>query len=203
MPEPGSFAGPAPDVQRQIAALGPDQRARFEQLLRSKLQRQPTIRAVDRDGPWPASFGQERMWLGTDIAPAVNNYATAVRLRGRLSLPTLRAAVLRVVARHEALRTTLRLVGDRLVQDVGRAVRVPFRLVDLAGVAGAAGGPRGGLPPEVRRLVRAESRRPFDLARGPLLRVAVFRLGLQDHCVLLTIHHTATDGWSNGLLVEE
>ena len=46
-------------------------------------------------------------------------------------------------------------------------------------------------------------RRPFDLQRGPLLRVTVLRFAAEDHCLLLTIHHAVTDGWSNGVLVGE
>src|SRR5207247_2616463 len=40
-------------------------------------------------------------------------------------------------------------------------------------------------------------------ARGPMLRLAVLRLGPQDHVVLMTVHHIAYDGWSTGVLVQE
>jgi amino acid adenylation domain-containing protein len=52
-------------------------------------------------------------------------------------------------------------------------------------------------------LVRQEGRRPFDLARGPLLRAALVRLAEADHALLLTLHHIVADGWSLGLLVRE
>ena len=47
-----------------------------------------------------------------------------------------------------------------------------------------------------------ESRRPFDLTRGPLARVSLLRLGDADHAVLLTMHHLITDGWSFGVAAE-
>src|SRR5262249_14565056 len=52
-------------------------------------------------------------------------------------------------------------------------------------------------------LVGEESARPFDLARGPLLRGSLLRLGPADHVALVTMHHIVSDGWSMGLLVRE
>jgi hypothetical protein len=54
-----------------------------------------------------------------------------------------------------------------------------------------------------RRLVQEESRRPFDLAQGPLLRGFLLRLGDQEHLLLVTLHHIICDGWSLGILVHE
>ncbi len=196
------LAGLDPELAARVAGLDPQQRARFVAILGAKLDRPAAtgIPPAPGPGPWPASFGQERMWVGDRLAPAVHNYATALRLRGPLALPALGTAVARIVARHEVLRTTLRLAGDRLVQDVHPAVPVPVRLVDL-GELGAV--PEQPLPDPVRGLLRAEARRPFDLARGPLLRVVVYRLGPLDHCVLLTVHHAVTDGRSTAVFVAE
>ena len=56
---------------------------------------------------------------------------------------------------------------------------------------------------EAQRLVQEESRRPFDLARGPLLRGCLLRLDEQEHYLLVTLHHIISDGWSLGVLVHE
>ncbi|HEX9669920.1 MAG TPA: amino acid adenylation domain-containing protein, partial [Thermoanaerobaculia bacterium] len=45
--------------------------------------------------------------------------------------------------------------------------------------------------------------RGFDLARGPLVRAALVRLGREDHVLLLALHHIVTDGWSMGVLLRE
>src|SRR4029079_10753694 len=52
-------------------------------------------------------------------------------------------------------------------------------------------------------LARTEAERPFDLGRGPLLRVKLLRLGQEQHILLLTLHHIIADGWSMGVLVRE
>src|SRR5258708_28724886 len=56
---------------------------------------------------------------------------------------------------------------------------------------------------EAGRLTGGEEARPFDLARGPLLRVAVLLLAPAQSRILLTLHHIAGDGWSFGILVRE
>jgi len=48
-----------------------------------------------------------------------------------------------------------------------------------------------------------EARRPFDLARGPLLRVSVLQLSEDEQVGLLTMHHIVSDGWSTGILIRE
>ena len=56
---------------------------------------------------------------------------------------------------------------------------------------------------EVGRLAIEEAQRPFNLARGPLLRVTLLRLGEEEHVGLLTMHHIVSDGWSTGILIRE
>src|SRR4029079_12540566 len=58
-------------------------------------------------------------------------------------------------------------------------------------------------PEELRDWSLAEARRPFDLARGPLLRAVLVRTGGREHALLLVMHHIASDGWSMSLLLGE
>ncbi|HEY4424511.1 MAG TPA: amino acid adenylation domain-containing protein, partial [Pyrinomonadaceae bacterium] len=56
---------------------------------------------------------------------------------------------------------------------------------------------------EAQRIADAEARLPFDLERGPLLRVRLLRLSEEEHVLLVTMHHIVSDGWSMGVLVRE
>ncbi len=154
---------------------------------------------VPRDRPLPVSSAQRRLWLEHHLsgAPASYNLAFALRLRGGLSADALRGALEAVVARHEALRT-------RIVEEDGEPVQVveppapldlPFH--DLA--------PLGGAEREAAaaRHAEDEAARPFDLERAPLLRAALLRLGAREHVLLVTAHHAAFDGWSQGVLTRE
>ncbi|SCF07752.1 amino acid adenylation domain-containing protein [Micromonospora haikouensis] len=197
------FTGDAlpPDLARRIEALTPQQRRDFEAVVRRRLSAGPTTATAATSGSWPASPGQERMWIGDDAGE--NAYATVIRLRGPLCLPALRASLLRLTRRHGALRTTLHLVDSRLMQVVSTAARVPLRLVDLTAAGGAKPVHDDDLPALVVGLARVEARRPFDSDLGPLWRAVVYALGPADHCLLLVLHHAITDGWSHGILVSE
>jgi amino acid adenylation domain-containing protein len=157
------------------------------------------IPAVSRRQPLPASATQEQVWRLGQRHPGMPSptIAYAVRLRGRLDLRVLERSLAALVARHEALRTAFRLVDGRLMQVIAPSLRVPVSLVDLRAL------PEPAREAETRRLARAESRRPFDPARGPLLRVHLWRRNEADHVLLVTMHHIIGDGWSMGIFLRE
>ncbi|MFN5411420.1 condensation domain-containing protein, partial [Bradyrhizobium sp.] len=53
------------------------------------------------------------------------------------------------------------------------------------------------------RLVAVEATAPFDLELGPLIRGRLVRLDVDEHVLLLTMHHIVSDGWSMGVLTRE
>ncbi|PSL53321.1 non-ribosomal peptide synthase protein (TIGR01720 family)/amino acid adenylation domain-containing protein [Saccharothrix carnea] len=151
----------------------------------------PGIPVAPRTGALPLSFAQQRLWFLDEFEPDSTDYLSPsiLRLRGELDLDALDAALTALVARHESLRTTFETVEGHGVQVVHppQAVRAPLRDVP-------------GGEPELADILEQESRRPFDLGRGPLLRPSVLRLADDDHVLLLMMHHIITDGWSNGVL---
>ena len=174
--------------------------ARIEALLRSGAGPQaPPIERVPRGGPLPASFAQQRLWLVDRLEPGspAYNVPFALRLRGGLDTAALRAALGGLVRRHESLRTTFAERGGAPVQVVHPAAGVAVPAVDLRGLVPTA------REREAGRLAREEALRPFDLARGPLLRATLLRLGDEDHVLCLDVHHVVSDGWSMEVLVRE
>jgi amino acid adenylation domain-containing protein/non-ribosomal peptide synthase protein (TIGR01720 family) len=168
----------------------------------------PLLVSICRDGPLPLSFAQERLWFLDQLEPGnpTYNMPAAFRLRGELDRSALAAGLAEIVRRHEALRTTFPLVDGRPVAVIDGGERgeggapepaVPLPQVDLSALPGAA------LAVEERRLVGQEARRPFDLARGPLLRATLLRFSPREHSLLFALHHIVSDGWSIGVLVRE
>ncbi|HSK77358.1 MAG TPA: amino acid adenylation domain-containing protein, partial [Thermoanaerobaculia bacterium] len=153
------------------------------------------IERIPREKPLVLSFAQQRLWFLDRLEPGspLYNIPAAVELSGRLDRAALAAALGEVVRRHEALRTAFSAVAGEPVQVVSEPAGFPLPLIDLEGVP----------EEEANRLALAEARRPFDLARGPLLRAALLRLGAERHMALLTMHHIVSDGWSTGVLVRE
>ena len=150
----------------------------------------------------PLSFAQQRLWFLDQLEPGnpAYNLAAAVLLTGPLDRPAFAASLEEVVARHEALRTTFGPADDadgEPVQRIAPPAPLPLPGIDLAGL------PEEAREAEALRLAAEEVMRPFDLARGPLLRAALLRLDAARHVALLTLHHMVGDGWSIDLLVRE
>jgi len=157
------------------------------------------IGRVSREGALPLSFAQQRLWFLDQLEPgsAAYNMPAAVRLRGELDVPALERTLSEVVRRHEVLRTTFAADGEQPRQVIRPAEPIRLAVRDLSAMGEQE------REAEVTRLVAEESRRPFDLARGPLLRASLLRLGGREHVLLFTLHHIASDGWSMGVLVRE
>jgi|GEM_PF-1202994 len=159
----------------------------------------PPLVPVARDGPLPLSWAQERLWFLQELAPASTAYTMfrGIRLRGRLSIELLERAFGEVVLRHESLRTTFHELAGQPIQLVGGLPPLALLVVDLSGLSTGSRAVEEGLrAAELSELA-------FDLRRGPLLRVVALRLDLEDHTLLLTMHHIVSDGWSMTVLANE
>ena len=161
------------------------------------------LSAAERDqlggGMLPLSFAQQRLWFLDQLEPgsASYNMPMAVRLRGELHVEALEQTLSEIVRRHEVLRTRFVNVDGEPRQEVLEAAPVALPVEDLSELDDAQ------REAAVREAVGTESREPFDLGHGPLLRVKLLRLSEQEHVVLLTMHHIVSDGWSMGLLIKE
>ena len=62
---------------------------------------------------------------------------------------------------------------------------------------------RGEQEMRLKEMGLREGQEPFDLERGPLIRVKLVKIGAQEHVLFLTMHHIVSDGWSMGVLVRE
>ncbi|HGM6391340.1 TPA: pyoverdine non-ribosomal peptide synthetase PvdD, partial [Pseudomonas aeruginosa] len=151
-----------------------------------------TIPLADRQQPLALSFAQERQWFLWQLEPesAAYHIPSALRLRGRLDVDALQRSFDSLVARHETLRTRFRLEGGRSYQQVQPAVSVSIEREPFG---------EEGLIERIQAIVV----QPFDLERGPLLRVNLLQLAEDDHVLVLVQHHIVSDGWSMQVMVEE
>lgn len=148
---------------------------------------------------FPLSFAQQRLWFLDRMAPGNSfyNIAAAYRLSGRLDQTALTRALSEIVTRHEALRTTFPAKDGVPSQVISLPSAVSLPLIELGGVSSEE------LEAEARRLVAEEAGRPFDLTRGPLLRVRLLRFHAEDHVLVLVVHHIVADRWSLGVFTRE
>jgi acyl carrier protein len=159
----------------------------------------PPIVPVPRTGELPLSFAQQRLWFLDQLGQGSSFYNSPhpLRLKGALNVSALRLTLSEIVRRHEVLRTSFPAVDNHPVQRIVSAGLLRLPIVDLGGLTEET------QASEVRRLVDEDAGLPFDLSRGPLLRVVLVRRSELDHVVFFTTHHVVNDGWSMGVLVGE
>ncbi|HEV3050065.1 MAG TPA: amino acid adenylation domain-containing protein, partial [Longimicrobium sp.] len=159
-----------------------------------------TIAPAAREGDLPVTFAQERLWFVDALDPGSPVYALpfSYRITGPLDDDALRHALAELVRRHEPLRTTLPAVDGVPVQRIAP----PPADFDLP-VADLRRLPDDERRAEADRLAAEAARHRFDLARGPLFRASLVRIGDAEHLLLLNLHHAIGDGWSLGVLLEE
>ena len=159
----------------------------------------PPLERVERAERLPLSFAQQRLWFLDQLEPGSSfyNIPAAVRLRGVLNVAALERTLSEVVRRHEALRTHFMAEDGEPVQVIEAAAALPLEVLELSALEEEA------REAEVLRLAQLEASQPFDLWRGPLLRVGLLRLGKEEHVALVTMHHIVSDGWSMGVFINE
>ncbi|MBI7180995.1 amino acid adenylation domain-containing protein, partial [Pseudomonas aeruginosa] len=155
----------------------------------------PVLQVLPRVAELPLSHAQQRMWFLWKLEPesAAYHLPSVLHVRGVLDRAALQQAFDWLVLRHETLRTRFEEVDGQARQTI--LANMPLRIVleDCAGASEAT----------LRQRVAEEIRQPFDLARGPLLRVRLLALAGQEHVLVITQHHIVSDGWSMQVMVDE
>ncbi|HEX2188309.1 MAG TPA: amino acid adenylation domain-containing protein [Longimicrobiaceae bacterium] len=148
---------------------------------------------------FPLSFAQQRLWFLDQMAPGntAYNITGAYHLRGELDAAALEGALDELRRRHESLRTVFAAAADGPVQVVRPWRPEPLPRRELSGAS------RAEVHAEVDRRVAEVAATPFDLARGPLLRTELLRMGEGEHVLVWGVHHIVSDGWSMGVFDRE
>jgi len=148
---------------------------------------------------FPLSFAQQRLWFLQQMNPQspAYNMPVASRLLGKLNVKALEQALNEIVQRHEVLRTTFQMIDAQPMQVISSHAALVLPLLDLTHL------PETARETEAHHLAVENLREPFDLVNGPLMRAALLRLNVEDHLLLLAMHHIISDGWSISVLVNE
>jgi surfactin family lipopeptide synthetase A len=159
----------------------------------------PIIAPVSRQGNLRLSFAQQRLWFLEQIEPVSTAYSMpeAYRLLGPLDIEAMRQTIEVLVGRHEVLRTSFHEVDGEPIQVIAAKESLHVVIEDLRAI------PQGQREAEVKSKVEQEFAAPFDLTIAPLFRITLFKLGEEEHILLLNMHHIISDGWSKGLLFKE
>lgn len=159
--------------------------------------------AANVEDLYPLSPVQRGMVYHSLLAPdsGVYTLTTVCTIRGALDVDVFRAAWQLLIDRHAVLRSGLTATGAEALRDslqvVYRRLHVPLEVQDWRDLDPAE---------QARRLdayLEDERRRGFDLARPPLMRLALFRTADDCHTFVRVHHHLMLDGWSSPMLYRE
>ncbi|UXJ55658.1 non-ribosomal peptide synthase/polyketide synthase [Pseudomonas citronellolis] len=147
---------------------------------------------LPRGGDLPQSAAQRRLWLNWQIEPrgCAYNIPGGLLLRGELDEDAVYGSFARLVQRHESLRTRFLERDGQALQRIEPRGEFHWQVLQLDAS-------------EAEQRREAEAREPFDLEKGPLLRVSLVRLDDDLHQLWVTLHHIVADGWSLNLLLDE
>ncbi len=187
MPDP-SKADRAALLQRAIRLKQAAARAAPPQLPPRPATQQPRLGELQRS-----------LWLLHRLQPrsAAYNLSSAFRLRGHLDSEALGRSLDLLLSRHRLLRSTFRPQGEGAVQVIHPPGDATIERLT------AAGG-------DLLSVATAEARKPFDLERGPLLRLLLIEEdgshpvgGAPEGLLLLVLHHILADERSLGFLWQD
>ncbi|AVH62573.1 non-ribosomal peptide synthetase [Nostoc sp. 'Peltigera membranacea cyanobiont' N6] len=165
-----------------------------------ELQNQaPALIPVSRNEHLPLSFSQERLWFLYQLQQDSSTYnvSLAFRLQGLLNISALENSLNEIIQRHETLRTTFLAFQNKPVQVIAPSLKLTLSVVDLQEL------PEREKETQVLQLVKNEVEQPFDLEQRSLLRSSLVHLDENEYVLLLSVHHIAFDGWSEGILWRE
>ena len=149
------------------------------------------FRKIDRNRGIPVSFGQQQLLLFKKLIPDDTSYniSGGLDLIGNLDVERLISALTMVIERHEILRTVFVEEDGVFYQEIKDFIKIPFTILE-DNVTWEA-------------IVTKESRRIFDLSKGPLFNMSLLRLDRNHYRLMIVMHHIISDEWSIKVLNNE
>ncbi len=187
-------------LAEQLASLSPAKKAALEAMLLARGSQRAADQRIPRrpaDADPPLSFAEQRLWLLDQLEPnhPFYNMPLAARLVGLLDQAAFARSLQHLLERHESLRYSYHTSAGEPTRKIHDHVTIEPQYVDLRNQAPGA--------PSLIKALRAEARKPFDLAKPPLLRCVVYEVSDSDRVVLLVMHHIISDGWSMWVMLSE
>jgi len=156
------------------------------------------ITKAPRDSTYrlPLSFSQERLWFIDRLEGSIQYHLPAVlRLTGNVNKAALEYAFRTIVNRHEVLRTVIREDDGKPWQFIKNKDELQLSIID--------GSRYQENSLELKQNISSIVNEPFDLSRDDMLRITLINLHPEEHILVVTMHHIASDGWSTSILVKE
>lgn len=184
------------DEQKQFLK---DNKEGIISLIKSQTREIPTIQKVDKNIQLPLSFSQQSLWLLDKINNGSSHYnlTSTFKLTGKINYSALNQTFNTILHRHESLRSYF------LVDESGEPVQYVQEVNDFNVVVEKVDAATKNVQQYITEIVEQETFKVFDLSKDLLLSIRLLMTSKEEHILIVTMHHIASDGWSMGILVKE
>jgi tyrocidine synthetase-3 len=150
-----------------------------------------TILKAEKKDYYEASLVQNRMYMlqQLDLKSIGYNMPVCFEVVGDLDVAVLNKSVKELIRRHEILRTSFEVLGDKIVQNIKDHIDFNIEYMEKENI-------------DLEKFVK-EYIKPFDLNSGPLLRMCVIKIEKNKHILLFDMHHIISDGLSLTIMGDE
>lgn len=149
------------------------------------------IENIDIKEYYPVSSSQKRLFIINRLEGNNTSYnlPSVAMVEGEIEPEHFSKVFDQLVKRHEALRTSFRLIGEDPVQIIQEDVKLDVQYSEAT---------EEELPGIAESFIK-----PFDLSQAPLVRVALVKINSRKHLLMFDMHHIIADGVSAVILVKE
>ncbi|WP_103071076.1 MupA/Atu3671 family FMN-dependent luciferase-like monooxygenase [Aquimarina sediminis] len=168
-------------------------------LIENQTQEIPLVQKLDKSISKPLSFSQQSLWLLDKINNGSHHYnlSSAFKLTGKVNYKALDQTFLTILQRHESLRSYF------LVDQSGEPIQKVQTITDFQSTIEELDALSENYELDIAQKIEEEACKVFDLTKDMLLNVRLLKLKREEHILIVTMHHIASDGWSMGILINE
>ena len=143
----------------------------------------------------PLSFGQQSLFFLYLNSPESFSYNVAfnMRIKSEIDIPALKKSFQILLNRYESLRTIYYVKDGKPVQEILGYQEISFEEINADGFNDE----------DLSAITRKIYEIPFDLGKGPVIRIYLFRISELDNLLMIKMHHICNDGWSIALMLND
>ncbi|MBN1050272.1 amino acid adenylation domain-containing protein [Clostridium botulinum] len=165
----------------------------YEKIITVDKEKYIAISKTEYSEYYPTSSAQKRLYMINQLDSNNTNYniPIAIKIYEVLDIDKVKNIFTELINRHEILRTRFEFKNDELVQIIDNKIdfQVEYVEVDKENF-------------ELEDFQKSFIK-PFDLQKGPLIRVKIIKLSIDKFILQIDIHHIIADGHSIEILVNE
>ncbi|WP_192797382.1 non-ribosomal peptide synthetase [Psychrobacillus glaciei] len=151
----------------------------------------------------PLSFAQKRIWFSENLNSdqAVFNMPVFFEMHGKLNRTLLKTSVNRIIKRHDSLRTVFIREEDEIFQLIKEDLEIDLEVINFEDLSSLT--PLNLIDKKIMEIMNNESKKPFSLDKGPLIKISLIKFSEIKHILLINMHHIISDAWSLEIFMNE